>query len=125
MVKHKIQDRSSPVLYLESVQIKQSVVDRVRMLLEIKDFDDLSDKVKEKLNIEEDHEELIYSVTFADGATLDWRLCSGASNYYDDVLFHYETGHWETLDCTFEFDDIEIDAGSKIYNVKLEIIKDE
>ena len=69
----------------------------------------------------EDSCETIFGVEFDDGAKLDYRLCCGQNNYFDEVFFQYPSGKFIDLDPTFELDDIEVDTGPDVYIVKLEI----
>lgn len=123
MIKYKIEDKYRPVMHEVNIPISKKEVQRIRTLLEIS-FEGWDDDKLEKLGIIKDTGEYVFGASFDNGATLDWKLCCGDSNYYDDVLFKHPSGEWEQLDCNYEFDDIEIDAGTDIYLIKLEI-KDE
>lgn len=69
------------------------------------------------------HNEGIFSVTFDDGSSLNFDLCSGIHNYWDDVVWTNADGSIDvTLDCEYELDNIEVDIKGETYAV--EIIKD-
>ena len=121
MIQHKIEGCKNPVLHVEEVELNKEEVSRIRRLLSIENMEELSEEEKQELGCKEDDCEYIFVVEFDDGATLDWKLCSGTVNYFDDVLLKLPNFGWQDLDCTFELDDIEIDAESDIYQVKLVI----
>ena len=120
MIKHSLNNKNSQIIHEVKYPISKKELQRVRMLLDLS-FDGWEEDKLDKLGIVKDTSENIIGVAFNDGALLDWNLCCGQSNYYDDVLFQRPNGEWETLDCTYEFDDIEIDAGTDIYIVKLDV----
>ena len=121
MITHKIKDRTGPMTMVATWPIKRNELYRIRMLLDIQSIEGWEDEKLERLGIVKDSVETIISVAFEDGATLDWQLCCGTGNYYDNVVFQYPDGTYTDLDCSFYLDDIEIDTGSTIYIVKLEI----
>ena len=124
MIKYKVKNEKGPTVHQVNYPISKKEVYRVRNLLEIKSFEEYSEEKLEKLGIVKCSSEYIISVAFNDGATLDWKLCCGDNNYYDEVIFQHSDGIEEELDCSYELDDIEIDAGPDIYIVTLEL-KDE
>ena len=121
MIKHRLEDKNGPIYHEVKYPISKRELQRVRLLLDFKSFEIFTDEELEKFGIVKDSAEYIFGVSFNDGATLDWKLCSGSSNYFDEVTFQYPDGRTADLDPTFELDDIEIDAGTDIYVVKLEI----
>lgn len=124
MIKYKVKNETGPTVHQVNYPISKKEVYRVRNLLEIKSFEDYSNEKLEKLGIVKDSSECIIGVAFNDGATLDWKICCGDNNYYDEVVFQRPDGELEEFDCTYELDDIEIDAGSDVYIINLEL-KDE
>jgi len=119
MIKHKVKN-TGPTVHEVKYAISKRELYRVRNLLD-KNFADYDDEKLEKLGIIRNSSENIIGVSFNDGAALDWTLACGNNNYYDDVTFQYPSGKIEELDATFELDDIEIDAGSDVYIVRLDI----
>jgi len=120
MIKHSLENKNSPVYHEVNFPISKKELQRVRLLLDM-ELENMDDDQIEKFGITKDSSECIIGVSFNDGASLDWVLSCGQSNYYDDVLFQYPDGKTVTLDCTYELDDIEIDTETDIYLVKLEI----
>lgn len=122
MIKYNIEDRKTANVIEARYAIPRKELQRIRVLLDIKSFEEMDDAKREKLGIKPDSSEYIFGIEFEDGAKLDWKLCCGDNNYFDDVLFQYPSGAWEDLDCTYDLDDIEIDTGSTIYIVRLVVI---
>ena len=120
MIKHTIEDKTEPDVYKVIYPISLKEYQRVNTLLDIENYEDWDDAKREKLGIKPDSTEYVLGIRFDDGAMLDWKLCYGQHNCYDDVLFQYPNGNWTDLDCTYELDNIKIDAGSKIYIVELD-----
>ena len=71
---------------------------------------------------DETHEYSYSQLTsFDNGVKINYTLCCGDNNYYDAIVFQYPDGIEEDLDCSYDFDDIEVDAGSDIYRIILEL----
>ena len=120
MINYKVESNTSPVIHEVKYPISKKEVQRIRILLDI-NFEEWDDAKLEQFGIVKDSSEGVIGVAFNDGATLDWTLRCGTHNYYDDVLFTRPDGKEETFDCTYELDDIEIDADSDVYIVRLDI----
>ena len=121
MIKHILVCNIEQVVHTEKVLIQKEDLERICRLLEIEDLSSCSEKELSKLNAKRDDYQGWLDVTFDDGSNLTWDLCSGGSNYYDNVVFT-RNGDSQTLDCTYKLDDIEIDAETDIYIVRLEIV---
>lgn len=62
----------------------------------------------------------IFEVTFDDGSSLRFDLCSGTHNYWDDVVWTSADGNTDvTLDCEYELDNIEVDIEGETYIVEV------
>ena len=122
MIKHNLENINEPIVHEVNFPISRKEVQRIRMLLEV-NYEDWDDDKLDKMGIVKDTCESIIGVSFNDGAILDWNLCSGRTNYYDDVVFQHPNGKIVTLDCSYELDDIEIDTDTDVYLIKLEIIE--
>jgi len=120
MIKHILENKNSPVVHEVNFPISRKELQRVRLLLDT-NFEDMDDDKFEKFGIVKDSSECIIGVSFNDGAALDWSLCCGQNNYYDDVVFQYPDGKTVTLECSYALDNMEIDTETDIYIVKLEL----
>jgi len=121
MIKYKVEDKETPTTREVKYPISRKEVYRIRQLLNIQSFEDWDEEKLDKLGIVKESCEYVLGVAFDDGATLDYKLCCGEHNYYDEVLFQYPDGKYVDFEPTYELDDIEIDAGSTIYIVRLEV----
>lgn len=110
--------------HIATVHISSEEFDRVNRLLSIDSLEELTDSELMEQDANTDQNEGIFSVTFDDGSSLNYDLCSGSNNYWDDVVWTSADGRTDTtLDCAFELDDeIEFEFESETYVVK--IIKD-
>lgn len=108
--------------YEVTVSIPRWKVDRINRLLAIKSMEDITDSELVELGANTDQNEGIYSVTFDNGSTLRFELCSGQNNYWDDVVWtNPDKSRDVTLDCEYEIGDIEVEIESELYIVKLQI----
>ena len=97
-----------------------SELERINRLLDIPSFEFMTEQQLENAGAEKDAFEGIFGVTFADGSMLTWDLCSGHSNYYDNVVWTSGDGSSEhVFDCTYELDDIEFEADGSAYMVSI------
>lgn len=109
--------------HIETVRIPPDEFCRVNRLLAIDSLEDMSDDDLIEQGANTNHCEGVFSVTFDDGSSLNFDLCSGTSNYWDDVVWTNADGSIDiTLDCEFELGDIEVDIEGETYIV--EIIKE-
>lgn len=109
MVKHEV-----------IVQISASEFDRVNKLLAIKSLEEMTDSELLAQGANTDICEGIFYVEFDNGASLNFDLCSGQSNYWDDVVWMSADGETSViLDCAYELDDIEVEIDSELYVVKI------
>ena len=97
---------------------------RVNRLLAIPSLSEMSDKQLLSAGANTDQSEGILYVEFDDGSTLNYDLCSGQENYFDDVIWTNPDNTQDVLfECTFELGDIEFTApNGEDYVVKLNII---
>lgn len=109
--------------HIATVYISSDEFDRVNRLLSIDSLENMSDDELIMQGANTNHNEGVFSVTFDDGSSLNFDLCSGTSNYWDDVVWTSADGNTDlTLDCEYELDNIEVDIEGETYIV--EIIKD-
>ena len=106
--------------YYAVVNIDQEVFDRVNRRLDIESFEEMSDEDMHEAGIHTDWSEGVFEAVFDDGSRLTYDLCSGRSNYYDDVVWTGADGKRSAvLDCTFELADIEFSIDGTRYFVKI------
>lgn len=108
------------VRHEEIVYIPASEYDRINRLLEIECLEDMTDEELLEQGANTDVYEGILYVKFDNGSFLTWDLCSGQSNYYDNVVWtSADEKNDVTLECTFELDDIEFEIDSELYIIKV------
>ena len=118
MIKHIVDVKEKKRVHTKAISLTQKDFDRINRLLSYEDLESMSDEEKEKLECKQDSSEYVFGVEFDDGSSLDWWLCSGTNNYYDNVIFSQMfSDNFINLDCVFELDDIEVEAGNDIYRV--------
>lgn len=107
-------------IYKERVNIPPATLGRVNQLLDIESLEEMTDQQLLDAGANTDQCEGIFGVTFDDGSSLNYDLCSGQSNYYDDVVWTSADGNRDVvLECTFELDDIEFDIDGVQYVVTI------
>lgn len=113
--------RHSSNKHVAEVQISRSEYERVNRLLGIPSLSEMSDEQLILAGANTNQCEGILYAKFDDGSVLNYDLCSGTENYFDDVVWTNPDGnHDVVLDCTFELDDIEFEPGNgETYLVKL------
>ncbi len=63
-------------------------------------------------------------VEFSNGNYLTIDLCSGCSNYFDNVVLYDMYGtEIDVLDCNYEIGSFETDYGNDMYIVEMEMLK--
>ena len=68
--------------FTSTAQMRKEAFERANQLLDIDDFEELTDEERADLHVEEGCSQLLYSTTFEDGTAMDVYLYSGQSNYY-------------------------------------------
>lgn len=107
--------------YETTVKLSGKLIDKVRNLLSIDDFDDLTEEEMKEIGALEDDYEGVYYAEFDDGSYVDFGIASGQRNYYDDVIWHDpEDKSCIFFDSLFELDDLEFDAQGNEYYIKIE-----
>ena len=104
-----------------TVKLAKSEFDRINRLLDIPSLSDLTDDELRDMGGFTDAIEGVFLVRFDDGSTLNYDLCSGQENYYDDAVWTSADGSRDVvLECSFELDDIEFDVDDETYTVIIE-----
>ena len=102
------------------VKLPKRDIDKINRLLSIPSLSNLADDELREMGGFTDAIEGVFSVRFDDGSTLNYDLCSGQENYFDDVIWTSADGSRDVLlECTFELDDIEFDVDGETYEVKV------
>ena len=110
------------VRHKEIVHISASEFDRINRLLAIPSLEEMTDEELKQIGATTDGCEGIFRVEFDDGSSLNFDLCSGQHNYWDDVVWTSSSGNRDIVfDCEYELDDIELEVDGEWYFV--EIIK--
>ena len=117
MIQHKIKEEKKR--HEEEVVISKSNYLFVKRCLEVHSLEEMSDEELEAWGYKKNDCKLIFLTDFDDEATVIWKLCSGTTNYYDDVVLEYPNGKSYTMECTFDLDDVLIETPTDIYYVKL------
>ena len=111
------------IVHEETVYIPISEFDRINRLLAIESLEDMADDELLEQGANTDTCEGIFHVEFDNGASINFDLCSGQHNYWDDVVWTSADGKYGVvLDCDYELGDIEVEIDSELYVVK--IVKD-
>lgn len=104
----------------ESIYITASEFDRINKLLAIESLEEMTDSELLDIGANTDCCEGIFYVQFDDGSTMNFDLCSGTHNYWDDVVWTSRDGKTDiVLDCEYELDDIEVELYGELYVVKI------
>ena len=107
-------------MYEETVVIPSNEIDRINRLLEIESLEEMSDGELLSAGANTNWCEGIFAVKFADGSSLNFDLCSGTTNYFDDVVWTSADGSRDViLDCEYALDDIEFEHEGVIYLVHI------
>ena len=109
--------------YTETVKISKKEFDRINRLLEIDNMEEMSDEELRAAGANTHHCEGVYSVRFEDGSSMNYDLCSGSENYYDDVVWTSPDGKRDiVLSCAFYMDCMdEEEIDGNVYRVCLDI----
>ena len=103
-----------------TIHMERSKIERINALLDIHCFDEMTDEEMSVLGARKDTYEGGFVVNFEDGSSMTWDLCSGGSNYYDNVIWTSADGEEEVvLDCSYELSDIEFEVEGENYFVKI------
>lgn len=104
----------------KTVHIPMSEFDRINKLLAIESLEEMTESELVKHGANTDYCEGIFRVEFDNGSSLNFDLCSGQHNYWDDVVWTSADGNRDVvLDCEYELDDIEVEIEAELYVVKI------
>ena len=104
----------------ETMHISQKEFDRINRLLSIKSLEEMTDDQLKSLGAYPNSCEGLFYVEFDDGSSLNYDLCSGSHNYFDDVTWTSADGSMDAfLDCTYSLEDFEFKIENELYIVKI------
>lgn len=104
----------------ETIRIPVKEFDRINRLLAIESLEEMTDTELIEQGLNTDYCEGIFHVEFDNGASINFDLCSGKHNYWDDVVWTSADEKTDiVLDCEYELDDIEVEIESELYIVKI------
>ena len=102
------------------VYIDKDEFDRINRLLAIESLEEMTDSELIEQGANTDVCEGIFYVKFDNGASLNFDLCSGQHNYWDDVVWiNADKTRDVILNCEYELDDIEVEIENELYIVKI------
>ena len=105
------------------VYISKEEFDRVNRLLSIDSLENMTDDELIENDANTNVSEGIFYVEFDDGSSMNFDLCSGQSNYFDDVVWTDKEDKCSIfLECSYELDDIEVEINSEMYVVKIVVV---
>lgn len=109
------------------VQMLPVELERINRLLAIESLEDLTDAQLREMGANTDVCEGIFHVEFDNGASMNFDLCSGNHNYWDDVVWTSPDGNHDiVLDCDYELgEEIEVEIDNELYIVKIFLDNDE
>ena len=103
-----------------TVHITPDKFARANRLLAIESLEDMTDSELLAQGANTHQNEGVYSAKFDDGSSINFDLCSGSHNYWDDVVWTSSDGSTDLVfDCEYELGDIEVEIESELYVVKL------
>jgi len=106
--------------YRETVSVSAELYDRVNRLLAIESLEEMTDQQLLDAGANTDQCEGILYVEFDDGSRLNYDLCSGQHNYFDDVTWTSPDGsHDVNFDCAYELDDMQFQIEDRLYYVEV------
>lgn len=108
------------IVHEETIAISTSEFNRINRLLAIESLEDMTNSELLEQGASTNYCEGVFHVEFDNGASLNFDLCSGQHNYWDDVVWTSADGKTDVvLDCEYELDDIEVEIESELYIVKI------
>lgn len=108
------------VRHEETIRIPIGEFERINRLLAIKSLEEMSDEELIEQGANTDVCEGVFHVEFDNGSSINFDLCSGKHNYWDDVVWTNADGNRDIVfDCEYELNDIEVEIDKELYIVKV------
>lgn len=111
----------SKITHKAVVSLPREEFARINRLLNIQSLEGLSAQELKEMGAAKNTCEGIFCARFDNGSTLNFDLCSGGNNYWDDVVWMSadETSDI-TFDCEYELtDSIEFEVNGELYVVTI------
>ena len=103
-----------------TITISANEFNRINRLLAIESLEEMTDNELIEQGANTNCCEGVFRVEFDNGTSLNFDLCSGKHNYWDDVVWTSADGTRDVVfDCEYELDDIEVEIESELYIVKI------
>lgn len=108
--------------YYATVKIPAKEFDRINRLLEIDNMEEMTDRELQRAGANTHHCEGVFTAHFLDGSSMNYDLCSGTTNYFDDVVWTSPDGSRDVIiDCAFDLpENIEVEIDDNLYIVTIE-----
>lgn len=111
--------------YKGKFKVNASDLKHYEELLYLDNFEDCTEEDMESVNARLFDEIQIANVTFKNGVYVLIDLCSGCSNYFDNIVVCDSQGNAvDELDCTYEIGDFEFDYNGDTYIVEMVVEND-
>ena len=111
------------MIYSTDIILQTKEYNRINNLLSISDFNELSCREMREIGAKEDTYEGIFEATFDDGGILTYDLCSGNTNYYDNMVFTDVNKESYVLECDFELGNkIEFQVNNNKYIININLV---
>jgi hypothetical protein len=111
----------SVVTHKAVVSLPKDEFARINRLLSIHSLEGLSAKELEEIGAAKNAGEGIFCAKFDNGSVLNFDLCSGSNNYWDDVVWKSADETTDiTFDCEYELtESIEFEVNGELYVVTI------
>ena len=108
------------IKHFATVQLPGKEIDHLNKLLAIDNLEEMTDFELRKAGANTNQYIGLFEVKFDNGAFMTVDVCSGNTNYYDNIVLTTPDGYEHILDCEYEIDDIGIEIDDDKYIVKIE-----
>lgn len=103
-----------------TICVSVSEFDRINRLLAIESLEEMTDEELRRIGAATDVVEGLFYVEFDNGSHLNFDLCSGGHNYWDDVVWTSADEETDVvLDCEYKLDDFEFEVDGELYVIKI------
>ena len=117
---YKLCNKGKLPLNADEAEMAVREYNRINSLLAIISLEEMTDDELLKFGANTDYHEGIFNITFDNGSSLNFDLCSGQSNYWDDVVWTSADGKRDIcFDCEFELGNIEFEVDNELYIVEI------
>lgn len=105
------------------VSLTVTRIREIRDLLAIDDLETMSEEELDAAGAKQHDRQPVYEAGFQDGSTVAYELCSGAMNYWGDVVWT-SPDRTRTVDCEpeYDLDGLEVEIDGTTYVVRLNAV---